>query len=87
MRIIFFGTPDFAVASLEALVQSKFDVVAVVTAPDKPAGRGQQIQASPVKIYAEKKRIAYFATFEIERPRISAFLKKFSCRFTNYCGF
>ena len=54
MRIIFFGTPDFAVASLEALVQSKFDVVAVVTAPDKPAGRGQQIQASPVKIYAEK---------------------------------
>ena len=54
MRIIFFGTPDFAVASLDALVQSKFDVVAVVTAPDKPAGRGQQIQASPVKIYAEK---------------------------------
>ena len=57
MRIIFFGTPDFAVTSLDALVQSKYDVVAVVTAPDKPAGRGQQIQASPVKVYAEKNLI------------------------------
>ena len=52
MRIIFFGTPEFAVASLQALVEAKLDVVAVVTAPDKPAGRGQQIQSSPVKAYA-----------------------------------
>lgn len=52
MRIIFFGTPEFAVASLQALVEAKLDVVAVVTAPDKPAGRGQQIQSSPVKEYA-----------------------------------
>lgn len=52
MRIIFFGTPEFAVASLQALVEAKMDVVAVVTAPDKPAGRGQQIQSSPVKVYA-----------------------------------
>lgn len=52
MRIVFFGTPDFAVASLEALIQAGFDVAAVVTAPDKPAGRGQQLQMSAVKQYA-----------------------------------
>jgi methionyl-tRNA formyltransferase len=48
-KIIFLGTPDFAVPSLEALVQSGYDVVAVVTAPDQPAGRGLQLQSSPVK--------------------------------------
>ena len=57
MRIIFFGTPDFAVASLEALIQAGKEVVAVVTAPDKPAGRGQQLQASAVKICAEKHQL------------------------------
>jgi methionyl-tRNA formyltransferase len=48
-KIIFLGTPDFAVPSLEALVQAGYDVVAVVTAPDQPAGRGLQLHASPVK--------------------------------------
>ncbi|MFH2094490.1 MAG: methionyl-tRNA formyltransferase, partial [Bacteroidota bacterium] len=42
-RIIFMGTPDFAVTSLDALIVAGFNVVAVVTSPDKPAGRGQQI--------------------------------------------
>jgi len=41
LRIIYFGTPDFAVASLNILVKNDYDVVAVVTAPDKPAGRGK----------------------------------------------
>lgn len=49
MKIVFFGTPDFAVASLEALVQAGFEIPAVVTAPDKPAGRGRTLQMSPVK--------------------------------------
>lgn len=49
MRIVFFGTPAFAVASLNALHKSGWNVVAVVTAPDKPAGRGQQLQQSEVK--------------------------------------
>lgn len=53
MRIVFFGTPDFAVATLEALVAAGQQVVAVVTAPDKPAGRGQTLVASPVKRAAE----------------------------------
>ena len=48
-RILFMGTPHFAVASLDALVKAGFDVAAVVTAPDKPAGRGRQLRASAVK--------------------------------------
>lgn len=49
LRIVFLGTPDFAVASLEALLAAGLQVVAVVTAPDKPAGRGQTLQESAVK--------------------------------------
>ncbi len=52
LRIVFMGTPDFAVATLNALVEAKFNVVGVVTAPDKPAGRGQKMQQSAVKKYA-----------------------------------
>ncbi|MBL7936499.1 MAG: methionyl-tRNA formyltransferase [Bacteroidia bacterium] len=55
MRIIFMGTPEFAVASLDILVQNNYDIVAVVTVPDKPAGRGQQLQQSAVKKYALEK--------------------------------
>ena len=75
MRIIFFGTPDFAVASLDALVQSKYDVVAVVTAPDKPAGRGQQIQASPVKVYAEKTGLHILQPLKLKDPEFLDTLK------------
>lgn len=52
IRIIYMGTPDFAVASLRALVEGGYHVVAVVTMPDKPAGRGHQLQYSAVKQYA-----------------------------------
>jgi len=52
MKIVFMGTPDFAVASLEAIIKAGHDVVAVVTAPDKPAGRGQKLTVSAVKEYA-----------------------------------
>jgi methionyl-tRNA formyltransferase len=52
LRIVFMGTPDFAVPTLQALVEHNYNVVAVITAPDKPAGRGQKIQQSPVKEYA-----------------------------------
>ena len=52
LRIVFMGTPDFAVASLDALVRAECQVVGVVTAPDKPAGRGMRMQESPVKRYA-----------------------------------
>ncbi len=49
MRIIFMGTPDFAVNTLEALIEAKHEVVLVITQPDKPKGRGKSIQCSPVK--------------------------------------
>lgn len=52
LRIVFFGTPDFAVASLEALVNAGGHVVAVVTAPDKPSGRGLHVTQTPVKQFA-----------------------------------
>ncbi len=57
IRIIFMGTPDFAVESLRLLIENKLNVVAVITAPDKPAGRGQKLQESPVKKYAVSENI------------------------------
>jgi methionyl-tRNA formyltransferase len=54
LKIIFYGTPEFAVPSLDILVKNKYNIVAVVTVPDKPAGRGQKIISSPVKEYAEQ---------------------------------
>jgi methionyl-tRNA formyltransferase len=52
LRIIFMGTPEFAVESLDVLVKNNYNIVGVITVPDKPAGRGQQIQESAVKKYA-----------------------------------
>ncbi len=54
LRIIFMGTPDFAVPSLEKLVKNGYNIVAVITAPDKPAGRGMKLQASAVKQVCRK---------------------------------
>lgn len=52
LRIVFMGTPEFAVASLDILVKNNYNIVGVITVPDKPAGRGQQLQESAVKKYA-----------------------------------
>jgi methionyl-tRNA formyltransferase len=52
LRIVFMGTPEFAVASLDALVKAGYNIVGVITAPDKPGGRGMQLQQSAVKKYA-----------------------------------
>jgi methionyl-tRNA formyltransferase len=57
-RIVFMGTPDFAVASLDALIKEKFNIAGVITAPDKPAGRGQKLISSAVKKYAVKSGIS-----------------------------
>ncbi|WP_119079055.1 methionyl-tRNA formyltransferase [Chitinophaga alhagiae] len=73
MRIIFMGTPDFAVASLDALVQHGYNVVAVITAPDKPAGRGLQLQQSAVKQYAASKQIPVLQPEKLKNP---AFLEE-----------
>ena len=69
------GTPDFAVASLDALVQANFNVVAVVTAPDKPAGRGQKLNESAVKKYAVEKGIPVLQPEKLKNPEFIAELK------------
>lgn len=68
LRILFMGTPDFAVASLDALVQSGCNIIAVVTAPDKPAGRGMQVQQSAVKKYATEKGLTVLQPEKLKSP-------------------
>lgn len=60
LKVVFFGTPEFAKTSLEAIHQSHHQVVGVVTVADKASGRGQKINQSPVKIYAEEHRLPVF---------------------------
>ena len=55
LRIVYMGTPDFAVAPLKKLIDNGFNIVGVITVADKPAGRGQKLRQSPVKVYAESK--------------------------------
>ncbi len=73
MRIIFMGTPDFAVATLKALVENNMEVVAVVTAPDKPTGRGLKLSESPVKKYALSQGLP---VLQPEKLRNRAFLEE-----------
>lgn len=68
LRIIFMGTPEFAVSSLQKLVESGCNVVAVVTAPDKPAGRGLQLTPSPVKHYAVSQGIPVLQPEKLKNP-------------------
>ncbi|GGH03033.1 methionyl-tRNA formyltransferase [Mucilaginibacter phyllosphaerae] len=68
MRIIFMGTPQFAVASLDALIKAGCDIVAVVTAPDKPAGRGQKVNQSAVKQYADANGIKVLQPEKLKNP-------------------
>lgn len=68
LKIVFFGTPDFAVASLKALVAAGLQVSAVVTAPDKPSGRGLQLQATPVKQYALEQHIPVLQPPKLKDP-------------------
>jgi len=57
LRIVFMGTPDFAVGILDTILKSNYEIAAVVTAPDKPAGRGQKLNQSAVKVYAEENNL------------------------------
>lgn len=77
LRIIFMGTPEFAVHSLEILVQNKFNIVAVITAPDKPQGRGQKLAPSPVKEYALKHNIPVLQPTNLKSPEFLEELKAY----------
>ncbi|MGJ1385947.1 methionyl-tRNA formyltransferase [Sphingobacterium spiritivorum] len=78
MRIIFMGTPDFAVASLKALLDSGENVVAVVTVPDKPAGRGQKLHQSAVKKFAVEHQIPVLQPVRLKDPEFLKELKAFN---------
>jgi methionyl-tRNA formyltransferase len=75
MRIIFLGTPDFSVPSLDAIVKAGHEVVAVVTMPDKPAGRGMQLQQSAVKKYAVENNIKVLQPVKLKDPEFIAELQ------------
>ena len=66
MKILFMGTPDFAQASLSALYDAKYDIVGVVTNPDKPKGRGMKLVASPVKEFAMQKGLKIYQPTKIK---------------------
>lgn len=77
LRILFMGTPTFAVPSLQALVEAGFPVVAVVTVPDKPGGRGLQLKASPVKEYAIAQGIPVLQPVKLKDPEFLEALRSY----------
>lgn len=77
MKIVFMGTPDFAVASLRKLVENGCEVVAVVTAPDKPSGRGLHMHKTPVKQYAVSQGIPVLQPEKLKNPAFLEQLKSY----------
>ncbi|MDN3581341.1 methionyl-tRNA formyltransferase [Mucilaginibacter flavus] len=75
MRIVFMGTPEFAVASLDALITAGSDIVGVITAPDKPAGRGNKLNQSAVKQYAVANGLKVLQPEKLKSPDFLAELK------------
>ncbi|HWI55223.1 MAG TPA: methionyl-tRNA formyltransferase [Desulfobacteria bacterium] len=75
MRILFMGTPEFAVRSLESLSKSQHEIIGVVTQPDRPKGRGQKLTPSPVKVAAEEAGIAVYQPEKIKTPEFVGQLK------------
>lgn len=77
LKTVFFGTPDFAVESLKRLVESQHEVLAVVTAPDKPAGRGKKMQFPPVKKFALDAGIKVLQPANLKNDDFTKHLKSF----------
>jgi methionyl-tRNA formyltransferase len=77
LKIIFMGTPEFAVESLKKLVEGRFNVVAVITAPDKPRGRGQKLSISPVKEYALSQNIPVLQPTNLKSEEFNQDLKSY----------
>ncbi len=76
LRIVFMGTPEFAVASLRALVDEGYKIVGVITAPDKPAGRGKKLSQSAVKIYSLENNLKILQPEKLKNPEFLAELKE-----------
>jgi len=77
LRIVFFGTPEFAVAPLHSLLDSQHEVIAVVTQPDRQSGRGRKVHACPVKEEALKAGISVLQPEEVRDPEFIKTLKEF----------
>ena len=77
MRVVFMGTPDFAVGTLKALLQSRHQVVAVVTQPDKPKGRGKAMQFTPVKEVAVRAEIPVLQPKRVREPEVVEEIRQF----------
>ena len=77
MRVVFMGTPDFAVGTLEALLQSRHQVVAVVTQPDKPKGRGKAMQFTAVKEVAVRAEIPVLQPKKVREPEVVEEIRQF----------
>jgi len=75
LRIVFAGTPDFSVPPLKALLDSRHEVVAVYTQPDRPAGRGRKLTPSPVKVVAQEHSIPVYQPASLRDPEAIAELK------------
>jgi methionyl-tRNA formyltransferase len=75
LRIVFMGTPEFAVATLKTLVENDYNVVGVITAPDRPAGRGQKLNASDVKKYALSQHLKVLQPTNLKDDNFIAELK------------
>lgn len=75
LRIIFMGTPEFAVPSLQTLIDHQYNIVAVITAPDKPKGRGQQLSESPTKECAIQNKIPVLQPTNLKDPSFLEALK------------
>ena len=76
MRILFMGTPDFALFSLRALVESGEDVIGVITQPDKPKGRGYTLTPPPVKVYALEQNLPVWQPNTLRGEEFAAFLSE-----------
>jgi methionyl-tRNA formyltransferase len=76
LRIVFMGTPEFAVPSLDILLQNGYEIVGVVTAPDKPSGRGLQLSPSPIKEYALSKGLPILQPEKLKNPAFLEELKE-----------
>ncbi len=77
MRVVFMGTPDFAVGALQAIIEAGHQVAAVVTQPDKPRGRGKEMQMTPVKACALTHNIPVFQPVKIKEPEAVEVLRSY----------
>lgn len=77
MKIVFMGTPEFAVGALEKIIEAGHQVVSVVTQPDKPKGRGKELQMTPVKICAMAHAIPVFQPVKIKAPEAVKILREY----------